>query len=64
VLVAAHELMQGERDFVWMRCAPHNDAFELDDIVGYRADFHQFSFDCLRISHRTNLASMHVDGGT
>jgi hypothetical protein len=28
-----------------MRCAPGDDALELDRVVGDGADFHQFSFD-------------------
>ena len=41
----AHELMQGEGDFVGMRCAPNNDALQLEGIVGDGADFHQLGFD-------------------
>ena len=47
----AHELMQGERDFVRMRCTPNNDAIKLECIVGNGADFHQLGFDDLRVSH-------------
>ena len=55
MLVApAHELMQGEGDFVGMRCAPGNDALELNGIVCDGADFHQLGFDDLRVSHRTS----------
>src|SRR3989442_6831502 len=49
-----HELMQGERDFVGMRCAPGNNALELDGIVRNGADFHQLGFDDLRVSHRNS----------
>src|ERR1022692_2881561 len=49
VLVSpADELMQGEGDFVGMRCAPGNDALELEGIVGDGSDFHQLGFDDLR----------------
>src|ERR1039457_900389 len=48
----AHELMQGEGDFVGMRRAPGNNALELDGIVGDGADFHQLGFNGLRVSHR------------
>lgn len=52
MLVApAHELMQGEGYLVGMARAPGNDAFQLDGIVGDGADFHQFGFDGLRVSH-------------
>ena len=52
VLVAsAQELMQDERDFVRMRCAPSDDALELGGILGDGADFHQLGFDDLRVSH-------------
>jgi hypothetical protein len=52
LLVApAHELVQGEGDFVGMQRAPDDDALELDGIVGDAADFHQLGFDDLRVSH-------------
>jgi hypothetical protein len=42
VLVAPlHELMQGQWDFVGMRCTPGNDALELDGIVSDGTDFNQ-----------------------
>ena len=47
----AQELMQCDGDFVGMRCAPGNNAFELDGIVGDGADFHQLGFDGFRVSH-------------
>ena len=50
--IPADELMQGERDFVGMRCAPRNNALEPEGIVGDAADFHQLGFDDLRVSHR------------
>ena len=34
-----------------MRCAPGDDAFELEQIVGDGADLHQVSFDGLNVSH-------------
>jgi len=52
LVMPAHELMQGERDFVRMRCAPRNNALQLERIVGDAADFHQLGFDDLRVSHR------------
>src|SRR4051812_25437239 len=52
VVRAAHEVMEGEGNFVRMGSAPGNDALELDGIVGDGADFHQFSLDGLGISHR------------
>ena len=55
----AHELMQGEGDFVGMARAPGNDALELDGIVGDGADFHQLGFDDLGVSHR-NSSMAHV----
>ena len=54
LVTAAHELMQGEGDFVGMRCAPRNDALQLDGIVGDGTDFHQLGFDRLRVSHRNS----------
>ena len=48
----AHKVMQGEGDFVGMRCAPGNNALELDGIVGDGADFRQLGFNDLRVSHR------------
>ncbi|MFY9727684.1 MAG: hypothetical protein WB579_06515 [Bryobacteraceae bacterium] len=57
----AQELMHGEGDFVGVRCAPGNDALELDGILSDGADFHQLSFDDLRVSHRT---SSMAHGGT
>jgi hypothetical protein len=51
LLMPGQELMQGKRDFVGMRCAPCNNALELQGIVGDGADFHQFGFDDLRVSH-------------
>ena len=54
MLVApAHKLMQNKGDFVGMRCAPSNDALELEGIVCDGADFHQLGFDDLRVSHAT-----------
>lgn len=50
-MAPAQELMQGERDFVRMRCAPGDDAFELEQIVGDGADLHQVGFDGLNVSH-------------
>ena len=58
LVVPAQELMQGEGDFVGMRCAPGNNALELDGIVGDGADFHQLGFDDLRVSHR-NFSMAH-----
>jgi hypothetical protein len=55
----AHELMQGEGNFIGMRCAPDKNALELDGIVGDGADFHQLSFNDLRVSHR-NSSMAHV----
>src|ERR1022692_2519994 len=52
LVMPAHELMQGEGDLVGMRCAPGNNALELDGIVEDGADFHQFGFDDLWVSHR------------
>ena len=46
-----HELMQGEGNFVGMRCTPGNNALEPDGIVGDGTDFHQLGFDDLRVSH-------------
>ena len=57
----AHELMQGEGDFVGMACAPGNDALELDGIVGDGADFHQLGFDDLRVSHRNSSMALGVE---
>lgn len=37
--------MQGEGDFVGMRRAPRNDAFELDGIIGDGTDFDELGFD-------------------
>ena len=54
LIAPAHELMEGERDFVGMRCAPGNNTFQLDGIVGDGADFQQLGFDGLRVSHRTS----------
>lgn len=54
--------MQNERDFVGMRCAPGNNAFELDGLVSKGADFHQFRFDSLRVSH-TNSSMAHLGPG-
>jgi hypothetical protein len=60
VLVApAQELMQYQGDFVGMRCAPGNNPFELDGIVGDGADFHQLGFDDLQVSHG-NSSMAHV----
>jgi hypothetical protein len=50
----AHELMQGEGDFVGMRCAPRNNALELEGIIGDGADFDEFGFNDLRVSHRNS----------
>src|ERR1022692_4114649 len=59
LVMPAHELMQGEGDLVGMRCAPGNNALELDGIVEDGADFHQFGFDDLWVSHR-NSSMAHV----
>jgi hypothetical protein len=59
LVVPAHELMQGEGDFVGMRCAPGNDALELEGIVGDGADFHQLGFNDLRVSH-SNSSMAHA----
>ena len=60
LLVAVfHELMQGEGDFVRMRCAPRDDALQLDGIVSDGADFHQLGFDDLWLSHR-NSSMAHI----
>jgi hypothetical protein len=48
--------MQREWYFVGMRCAPRNNALELEDIVDDSADFDQLRFDDLRISHKTSMA--------
>ena len=57
LVASAQELMQGERDFVRMRCAPGDDAFELEQIVGDGADLHQLGFDDVNFSHRkTSMA--------
>src|SRR3981081_3148737 len=61
VAAAAHELMQGEGDFVGMRCAPCNDSLQLNGIVGDSADFHEVGFDDLRVSHR-NSSMAHAKG--
>jgi hypothetical protein len=45
------ELMQGEGNFVGMRCAPGNNALELHGIVSDGADFHQLGFNDLRVPH-------------
>jgi hypothetical protein len=58
LVLPAHELMQSEGDFVGMRCAPGNNALELDGIVSDGADFHQLGFDDLRVSHR-NFSMAH-----
>ena len=50
----AQELMQGKGDFIGVRGAPGNDALELDGVLSDGADFHQLSFDDLRVSHRTS----------
>jgi hypothetical protein len=39
------KLMQGEGNFVGMRCAPGNNALELYGIVGDGADFHRLGFN-------------------
>ena len=57
LIATAHELMQGEGDFVGMRCAPGNNALELDGIVRNGADFHQLGFDDLRVSHTRTVAN-------
>ena len=57
----AHELMQGEGDFVGTACAPGNDALELDGIVGDGADFHQLGFNDLRVSHRNSSMALGVE---
>jgi len=54
----AQELVQRERDFVGMRCAPGNNALELDGIVCNGADFHQLGLDDLQVSHR-NFSMAH-----
>jgi len=58
--MAAHQLMQGEGDFVGIRRAPSNNALQLDGIVGDAADFHQLGFDDLRVSH-CHSSMAHVD---
>jgi len=58
LLTPAHEVMQGERNFVGMGRAPGNNALEFDGIVGDGADFHQLVFDDLRVSHR-NFSMAH-----
>ena len=50
----AQELMQGKGNLVGVRCAPGNDALELDGVLSDGADFHQLSFDDVRVSHRTS----------
>ena len=55
----AQELMQYQGNFVGMRCAPGDNAFELDGIVGDGADFHQLGFDDLEVSHG-NSSMAHV----
>src|SRR2546422_306571 len=56
-----HELMQGERDFVGMRCAPGNNALELDGIVRNGADFHQHgSVQDLLLSVAVNHSPMNA----
>ncbi len=54
-----HKLMQDERYLVWMQCAPGNEAFKLNGIVCYGADFHQLGFDYLRVSH-SNTSMAHA----
>jgi hypothetical protein len=51
LIATAHELVQREGNFVRMRCAPSNNTFQLDGVVGYGADFDQLGFDDLRVSH-------------
>jgi len=62
-LAPAHELMDSERNFIGMRCAPRNDAFEFDSVVSDRADFHQLGFDSLRASHRKTSMAPGARGG-
>jgi hypothetical protein len=50
----SHKQMQGQWDFVGMRCAPGDEALELDGIVRDGTDFNQLGFDNLRISHSTS----------
>ena len=59
LLTPAHEVMQGERNFVGMGRAPGNNALEFDGIVCDGADFHQLGFNDLRVSHR-NPSMAHV----
>src|SRR5229473_3430984 len=58
LVMPAQELVQRERDFVGMRCAPGNNALQLDGIVCNGADFHQLGFDDLQVSHR-NFSMAH-----
>jgi hypothetical protein len=54
LVMPPQELMEGEGDFVGMRCAPGNNALELYGIVGDGAHFHQLGFDDLGVSHRSS----------
>src|SRR5580700_862891 len=64
LVASTHELMQGEGDFVGMRCAPNNDALEFESIVGNGADFYQLGFDDLWVSHSTSsMAHRGTAGG-
>ena len=51
-VVAAHQLMQGERNFIGMRHAAGNDAFELDGIVGGGAEIHPPGWYLTRMAPR------------
>jgi hypothetical protein len=52
LVIPAHEVMQGEGNFVGMRRAPCDDALEFERIIGDGADFDQLVFNGLRVSHR------------
>ncbi len=51
MLLPAHKLMQRKRHFVRVRCAPNHNALQFQRIVGNGANFNQFRFDDLGISH-------------
>src|SRR5882724_8619245 len=59
LITPTHKLMQGGGNLVGIRCAPGNNALELDGIVCDGADFHQLGFNDLRVSHR-NSSMAHV----
>ena len=52
LLLQAHERVQGKEDFVGMRCTLDYEPLPLDGIVSDGTDFHQFTSDNLRVSHR------------